>query len=197
MKLSILIATVNEREQMFAQLKQEFARQIMFDYKDQVELISISDDKELSIGSKRQQLLEKATGDWIVFFDDDDWPYKYYVHEIMQAILTYKDIDCIGINVFMTTDGKRPQKCCHRLLYPVWQDNKDGWDYVRNITHFNPVRREFALTTGFKDMRFGEDKDYSDRLFPLLTKEHYIELPLFHYRYTTKIPHQQKYGFKR
>lgn len=160
---------------------------------EQVELIALSDNKEISIGAKRQKLLELAKGDFIVFFDDDDMPYPNYVQMILDAITP--GVDCIGMNVIMTTNGINTQRCCHSLRYKNWANNIDGWDYVRNITHFNPVLRSIALRVGFKDLRFGEDKLYSDGVSKLLTKEAYIDKPLFHYRYVIQ-NHNEKYGIK-
>ncbi len=195
MKLSILIATTIDRRDMFNNLFIEFNTQIaLLNLRNQVEVIYIEDNKQMSIGNKRNELLKLASGEWIVFFDSDDKPNKKYVELIYNAVINNEDIDCIGINVNMTTNGSNPQKCCHRFKYPEWKTNFDGWDYVRNITHFNPVKKDKALQTGFKDLRFGEDKDYSDRLYPLLTKEFYIEEPLFDYLYTNKQSHNQKYG---
>ncbi len=180
---------------MFNSLLQEFQMQIdVGKFNDMVEIVFLEDNKEMSIGAKRQKLLEMATGDWIVFFDSDDLPMAYYIRVIIDSIINNPGIDCIGINVHMTTNGKMPQRCCHRLMYPKWASKVHGWDYVRNITHFNPVLRELALQTGFKNLRFGEDQDYSDRLYPLLKKEHYIAAPLFHYRYSNKQNHTEKYG---
>lgn len=191
-ELSILICSVEEREQHLARLLQEFEMQRLG---ESVEILVESDNKEMSVGAKRQKLLQRAMGRFIVFFDDDDWPYNHYIQSIITCLEKNPDIDCIGMNVFMTTNGRHPQRCLHRLGYQ-WERGKDGWDYFRNITHFNPVLREKALQAGFKDMRFGEDVDYANRLNPLLTKEAYIARPLFHYRYTTLTPHNQKYGIK-
>lgn len=197
MKLSILIATTVDRRDMFNNLYIEFKSQIsQLHLSDQVEVVYIEDNKQMSIGNKRNELLKLSNGEWIVFFDSDDKPNKRYVELIYLAINNNPDIDCIGMNVKMTTNGVNPQRCCHRLRYKEWQNNINGWDFVRNITHFNPVKRELALKTGFKDLRFGEDKDYSDRLYPLLTKEFYIEEPLFDYLYTNKQTHNIKYGIK-
>jgi len=96
----------------------------------------------------------------------------------------------------MTTNGDRPQLCCHSLKYKEWANNVDGYHYVRNVTHFNPVRKELAIRVGFKDLRFGEDKEYSDRLTQLCKTEVFINRKLFHYRYTNKEPHNKKYGIK-
>lgn len=195
--LSILIATVYDRQEDFTQLTEKLTKEILkFELSNYVEVLYIQDNKELSVGAKRQKLLEKATKDYIVFFDDDDWPYDMYVKSVFDAINHISNPDCIGINVDMTTNGANPQTCCHSLQYPEWKDKIDGWDYVRNVTHFNPVRRGLALQAGFKDIRFGEDKDYADRLTPLCKSELFIVKPLFHYRYSNKIQHNIKYGIK-
>jgi len=196
MKLQILIASIDERKPLLDQLVKRFQDQIASDkLGDEVGLIVMSDNKEISIGKKRQRLLEAATAEWIVFFDDDDHPYNHYVLEIYKAIQD-ETADCVGFPIDMVTDNRNPQRCCHSLKYKHWQNKVDGWDYVRNVTHFNPVKREKALMSGFKDIRFGEDKDYSDRLYPFLTKEVYIPVPLFLYRYSTKTPFNKKYGIK-
>lgn len=195
MMLSILIASVDQRA---AQLEMLLAHKLRvpMHWRDKIEVIPLVDNKEMSIGEKRQKLLQLANGKWIVFFDDDDDPYPWYMSQILYTIEVHKDIDCIGINVDMTTNGVRPQRCCHSLKYPEWRERVDGWDYVRNITHFNPVLREKALATGFKDLRFGEDRDYSDRITPTLKKEFYITRPLFHYRFSNKEDFHAKYGIK-
>jgi hypothetical protein len=96
----------------------------------------------------------------------------------------------------MTTNSEREQVCCHSLRYPEWKDNVDGYDYVRNVTHFNVVRRDLALQVGFKDKRFGEDKIYSDAVTKLCKTEVFIDKVMFHYRYSNKVPHRKKYGIR-
>lgn len=198
MVLSILIASTVDRREMTYILVQKIKHQIYSNFLfNVIEIIVEEDNKEMSIGAKRQLMIEKAKGKFVVHFDSDDMPTNDYVTKIYQAIIDNPDIDCIGINVSMTTNGKHPQKCCHSLKYPEWKTGPvDGWDYVRNITHFNPVLRELALKAGFKDIRYGEDIDYATRLYPMLKKEFYIDEPLFHYRYSSKEPHKQKYGIK-
>lgn len=196
MKLSILICTTVERTEMFTKLYSEFMGQIYeLDLEDKIEVLFIKDNKEVSVGEKRQRLLEMSQAEWVCYFDDDDFPYPYYIEEVWKAI-NQPNIDCVGINIYMTTNGGNPQRCCHSLKYPVWEDKKDGWDYVRNITHFNPCKRKIASLVGFNDKHFGEDKEYSDVVTLLCTNEYYIEKPLFHYRYTTHQSHNEKYGIK-
>lgn len=191
MILSILICTTIEREQMFMELLSEFARQKT----DEVEILFIQDNKEISVGKKRQQLLEIAKGDYIVYFDDDDWPNKKYVSLILEAI-KFKRPDCLGYLISMTTNGQNRQTCCHSLKYKVWKNNVDGYDYVRNVTHFNVVKRELALKIGFEDRRWGEDQIYSNKITRLCRTEVFINEFMFEYRYSNKQNHNQKYGIK-
>lgn len=191
MKLSILICTTLDRREMFEALMAELTKQAEG---KPVEILFEEDNKEISVGEKRQKLLERAAGEYIVYFDSDDFPMEDYVDAILNAL--EHNPDCVGFLIHMTTNGERPQTCCHSLRYKVWRDNVDGYDYVRNVSHFNPCRRDLALKVGFKPMRFGEDKEYADRVTKLCKTEVFINKRLFHYRYTTSLSYEEKYGFK-
>lgn len=197
MILSILICSVTERLDKLKLLINKFNQQ-KNGY--EIEILVEIDNKQVSVGAKRQTLLQKAKGDWITFFDDDDDPSDKYVSLIVNAIRNNPNIDCIGIRGRMTTNGVNQKTWCHRLGYPIEGDGntplKEGYDYIRPIIHFNPVLRAKALQAGFRDLRFGEDMDYAKRLNPLLEKEYFIDEELFHYRYSTKINHKEKYGIK-
>lgn len=190
--LSILICTTLDRRELFKKLYYEFFVQT----KDlPVEVLFEEDNKELSIGAKRQKLLLRAQGTYICYFDSDDWPFEWYVSDILKAL--EQGPDCVGFLIHMTTNNTNSKVCCHSLRYKKWAEKKDGYDYVRSVTIFNPVKREIALQAGFKPLRYGEDHDYSDRVTPLCKKEVFIDKKLFHYRYSNKEPHAKKYGIKR
>lgn len=221
--LSILIATTKDRRLMFNGLCQELYNQIelnghagigieewyvkvptkkedgstgegiakaRYRHKPSIEILFEEDEKQMSIGAKRQKLLERAKGEYIVYFDSDDYPKPNYIKDIAKALEVKPD--CLGFKIEMTTNGKNKQTCIHSLSYKNWHEK--GGVYYRNVTHFNPVKRELALQVGFKDLRFGEDKDYSDRLTLLCHKEIFIDEFLFEYRYTTGMTHKEKYG---
>lgn len=191
MLLSILVCTVLERKQQFEELKAEFERQIG---DLPIEFLYEQDNKQISVGAKRQKLLERSKGRWIVFFDDDDFPEGWYVSEIVEALKT--EPDCLGYLIKMTTNLEREQVCCHSLRYPEWKTNVDGYDYVRNITHFNVCRRDIAIAIGFPDKRFGEDQVYSNGVTNLCQTEVFIDKFMFHYRYSNRQPHRKKYGIR-
>lgn len=201
MKLSVLICSIPEREHLLSPLLMQLNSRHRYSQPDIVEIIVDKRGKEISVGKKRQSLLEKAAGEWIVFFDDDDWPHENYLQWIVDAITNNPDIDCIGIRGYMTTNGKNRETWCHRLGYEIAGGHhilRDyGYNYIRPIIHFNPVKRELALKAGFTDMRYGEDMDYAKRLNPFLTKEFFIDQDLFHYRVSTAVPHNEKYGITK
>jgi hypothetical protein len=194
-KLSILICSIKSRANQLNEVLRLLGTHL------EVEILIDVDNKEVSVGVKRQRLLEKSVGKWIVYFDDDDEPYYGYIDKILYGIDNYPDIDCMGIYGDMTTNGINPKTWIHSMQFKEWRgDGKkkldSGFDYERNIIHFNPVLRSKAIQVGFNDIRFGEDKDYAMRLYPLLSKEYLIATPLFHYKFTTSNNHNDKYGIK-
>ena len=188
MKLSILIATVKGREDLLMQLYKKIMNQVDSD----IQVLISSDSKEVSIGVKRQSLLESACGDHICFIDDDDDIPDYYIQEILTAIKS--EPDCVGFLIHCLINGIE-RMAVGSLKYTEWKDKTDGYDYVRSPYHKNPVRRVLALETGFKNLRYAEDHDYSKRLLPLLKSEIFINRVMYHYRYKTE-PHNTKYGIK-
>ncbi len=198
MKLSILIPTVEGREESFDRLLKELMRQINSKINsgwrnDLVEILSDKDDKEVSIGAKRQRLIEAATGDYVVFVDDDDMVAPDYIEQIINHL----GCDCIGFLIECSFDGVNKCTAKASFKYKDWGDNKDGFRYVRSTYHKTPVRREIALKVGFKDMRFGEDYDYSMRLVPHLKSEGFIDKVMYYYQYSSKEPHEIKYGIDK
>lgn len=189
-KLSILLPTIESRKEIFGKLLDELLLQIQ-PFLDKVELLSICDNKEISIGSKRQRLLKMAKGEYVVFIDDDDWIAPNYI----EKILDNTGSDCIGFQIECTFEGKEKCLASSHLKYKDWGENKDNFRFVRSIYHKTPVRRELALQAGFKDMRYAEDYDYSMRVMPLLKSCAYINQIMYYYRYKHE-DHNSKYGIQ-
>lgn len=201
--LSVLIATVPERAKGFGALWIELCRQAE-PFGDSVELLSderprANQSGGVSIGAKRNDLLKAATGTHVVFFDDDDWPMPSYISAIMAALKT--DPDCVGQLIKHTSDGRRAPDCVHSLRFKAWSNGPVrtpgfGMVYQRNVTHRNPVRRTIALQVGFPDLRWGEDQPYSDGVTALCKTEVMVTRPAFTYRFSSKEPHNVKYGIE-
>lgn len=192
MMLSILIATVVGREESFNALAEKLSTQ----YNGlEVEMITEKDNKEISIGAKRQKLLEQAKGKYIVFIDDDDTVSDDYIDSILHA--AKNGSDAIGFKIDCTHNGKFNGRAKASSKYKRWGDNINGFRYVRSIYHKTPVLKELAIKAGgFKDIRFGEDHDYSMRVNPLVKTETFIDKVLYYYQYKDEGSHNERYGIK-
>ncbi len=179
MKLSILICTLESRVEQLQIILKVLQRQSNKD----VEILIESDNGELSTGSKRQKLLERAIGDYICYVDDDDMVSNNYVDSILNAI-SYKP-DCVGIIV-----EKRKDDLPYRKVVKTTQTLKNQWIWNFNEKtntqsmipdHLTPVKREIALKVGFKDISKGEDTVYSIGIIEYLKTEIFIDTPIYLY----------------
>lgn len=177
-KLSILIATMPVRRLRFVALTGMLKNQCLG-----LPVEIISDSSMLyNIGTKRNNLLKSAKGEYITFVDDDDLISPAYVEKILAAC--EKGADCIGISGCITFNGGNLKKWHISKEYGRWYE-KDNV-YYRTPNHISPVRRELALKAGFPEIAFGEDAEYSKRLLPMLKTETIIEGNLYHYKYEPK-----------
>ena len=135
-----------------------------------------------NIGCKRNKLLERAQGEYIIFCDDDDLIASDYVEKILAACITGPD--CIGISGVITTNGAREMNWHISREYKGWFERNSV--YYRTPNHISPVKRELALKARFPEIAFGEDYEYSMRLLPLLKTEVRIPGILYYYRYESK-----------
>ncbi len=173
MKLSILICTLNERKALLERLLEVLRPQLT----DDVEMLIDCDNREVTIGAKRQRLIEKATGDYVCFVDDDDMVSPDYVSSILKAIET--EPDCVAITGIFTQNGAKPKPFYHSLQHKKWFTEKTG--FYRSPNHLNPIKREIVLQVGYSDMRRGEDFDFSTRVSNLLKTETKIETCIYYY----------------
>lgn len=183
--LSMLICSTTERAENLRKLVAHL-RQQMRRFPRQVEICVAIDeggDGAMSIGQKRQSLLERAVGHYVAFIDDDDWVSHDYVEKVLTALTARPD--CVSLHGIITTDGQNPQRFHHSMGYAAWYTGADGL-HRRTPNHLNAVKRELAIQAGFPSKNFGEDHDYSKRLHPLLKTEQAVDTVLYHYWYRSK-----------
>jgi glycosyltransferase involved in cell wall biosynthesis len=184
-KLSILICTLEERKQFLQRLLNILKPQKT----DNVEILVNCDNGKKTIGQKRNELLNEATGEYIAFCDDDDRVSNRYVELILKALES--NPDTVGIHLLMTTDKVITEKTYHSIKYRSWYDEPDPdklWlkRYFRNPNHLNPVKREHALKVMFPEINMGEDKVYSTNLLQYLKTEEYIPEPIYFYEFRSR-----------
>lgn len=177
MILSILICSLESRNAMLNTLLQELQQQCIACGTKEVEVLTNVDNKQKSTGKKRNELLQAATGKYIIFIDDDDWIEPCYIRELLTAAAS--DADCFAMNGWITTNGG------NRIDWALSKDytNHGTAFYYRKTNHITAVKRELALLAGFPDKSNAEDKWYSDRVAPLCKTEFKILPMMYHYRF--------------
>lgn len=163
-KLSILIPSIITRKAMLDRLLAVINPQLT----DGVQVITDIDNGEISIGNKRNRLLEKATGEFLCFIDDDDTIAEDYISTMLETINNNPTIDAIG------------------FLEEVWTLNKPRNIRILSgeaLLHLNPVRSSIAKTEAFIDSNLGEDRNWIKRVIPKLKHEIFIDKVLYKYLY--------------
>lgn len=187
MILSILITTIPERQVMFQTLLQCIEKQIQeCNAANKVEVLyDASPRGMMTTGSKRNLLLEKASGKYFWFIDDDDMILPGAVDAILNAAET--DCDVMAINGIMTTDGKNQKQWFIALQNPYEANISDGKEiYLRYPNHITPMKTNLVHHIQFPDKSNFEDKAWADlvKASRLLKTETKIEIPVYHYRYS-------------
>ena len=184
MKLSILICTLYDRASDLNKLMNVLQPQVVKD----VEILTELDGGELSTGAKRNKLLKRARGDYVAFIDDDDLVSTDYVSKLLKAIDTNPDCCSLQGQISMTErikgrsrrKRKRVNKIfIHSLRYDSWFE-KDRV-YYRCPNHLNAIKRSIALQVMFVEVDRGEDRTFSEMIYPLLNTEEWVQGTIFFY----------------
>lgn len=179
-QLSILVCTLENRQHLLKRLLDVLQPQI----DDRVEILTKSDSGEMSIGKKRNELLEQAAGEYVAFVDDDDLVSNDYVAKIMTALQSKPD--CCGLQGIITFQGQSPRMFIHSVQYKNWFEQNNV--YYRCPNHLNTIKKSIALQVKFPELNHGEDRDFSTRIQPLLNKEEFINGVIYHYLYEKEGP---------
>ncbi len=179
-KWSILICTLQERKASFEKLHTKLILQIeSLNLHNEIEIIYFSDNREHSVGHKRNSLLEQSRGEYVCFVDDDDDVHEKYIEMIYERLL--KDPDCVSLVGVMTHHGKYPRTFLHSRYYKNYFQVDDV--YYRPPNHLNPMKRSIAIQVAFPENSHGEDYDWTNKLagLELIKTEEALEEPYYFY----------------
>lgn len=190
-KLSILILSIPSRFEKLQKLIQKLESQIR---DDDVEILSLVDNKSFHIYEKRNELLDMARGDYISFLDDDDAVTDEYIPSILRAIEEEPDVICF-------------KQHCNYNGYPfdVYFDINHTWrpmeqlrfngvtfnDLNRPPFHMCPFKAEIAQSERFTENydhngQSCEDADWLLRLYPKVKSQVFIDKVLHQYLYNSQ-----------
>jgi hypothetical protein len=188
-KLGILIPTIVGREHYLERLLSILNPQID-KYKNDVQLFILSDNKEKSIGEKRNILTQMAIDSGCThraFIDDDDTVTDDYLDLNMPGV--HGDYDCNSLVGIYTVNGVKDHKkhiFIHSLKYTYWFEDDEY--YYRNPNHLNVIKLDLIKDIAFEHKNFGEDGCFSEDIHKagVLKKEYEITKPFYNYLFRTK-----------
>ncbi len=191
-KLSVLIASLVERQTSLTALLDELhAQQAKLANPQDVEILVIQDARQRTIGDKRNELLARATGEYLCFIDDDDFVAPNYLEKILEALST--NPDAVGFTVIITTNWDRPE---FRQLTPLHR-RKDAVlpnkNIVCGLTHLCPIKVTIAKSVKFPLINYAEDQGWYSEIRPLLKTQACIDEALYHYNFVLGKPGREQY----
>jgi len=183
---TIAILTVTGREHFLERLRGIIDAQVEG---KPVDIMVLKDNRERSIGEKRQLALDLCKTRYISFIDDDDIVSAKYVQLILNEMK--QEPTGIGFRGIITTKNQSAIEFVHKagLRYSEKPEQyMRALVYTRPLNHLNPVLTDIAREIGFKPISDGEDWDYSLRLAEsgLITDQTFIDEFLYFYQYRGK-----------
>jgi len=179
--ISILICTLPNRTGSLTHLLNELNDQIDHDHlSEHVEVLYLGDFKTMTVGAKRNALINASTGDNLAFIDDDDEVSPNYINALFEAVMLSPHVDVYNFTVEITQCGKDPKPVYYSKDF--LRDQNFSNHYQRIPNHLMLIKADHVRCTPYKDINFKEDADFSARLLPLLRTEIVIDEILYYYK---------------
>lgn len=181
--ISILIPTMTPRKQLFEQVLAEVRKQIAECPEIRTEVIWESDNGELTLGQKRNVLVDRCQGKYHCFVDDDDVLAPYFLRTFVPMIQSGIDYDCASFLGAHYKRGVLNKLFYHSLDVPEWAETSER--FLRSVSPMNMIKTSIVRQVRYKDIRNTEDHEFSKRLMAsgLLQTEFKIDpnRPIYHY----------------
>lgn len=184
--LSILIPTVPARRNNVVQtLLTELEKQV--GNNKEVEILSLYDNRRMTIGEKRNMLLSLARGKYLTFIDDDDMVAPDYISEILKVIHTNASeetpIDCITFIQDFYRSGQRMYPCTYSKDFEYTKEKNNIKMWTGKPAHTMIWRSEIAKQRSFPLLQTKEDVGWCVQVTQLIKREHFINKVLYMYMY--------------
>lgn len=182
-KLSVLIPTLASRSNSLKALLDELTYQIQ---NKPVQIIWMGDNKSISIGEKRNNLLSMAKGEFISFVDDDDSIADNYISTLLKAIQENPNKTVICFRGEQTTDGHQDLPFQYNMNFGRnFKKAIDGQRWKVMLPDHLCCWNRFKINDEFPDKSLGEDHDWARAMAMTYTEEDQVllEETLYHYNY--------------
>lgn len=155
---SILIPTLVERGETLTRLMSsihEKRQRICPDLR--VEIRVACDNREKSVGTKRDELLKSAKGKYVSFVDDDDDITDAYFEDAVACIQG-------GFHVCRLRGEMSEYTFTHSIDNKLNEPMARGDVFLRPPNHLNVMLTDMANLVSFRDATYGEDLDWAIRV---------------------------------
>ena len=187
--LTVGIPTLESRKNIIIRLLNKI-KWSGYNYLKNIEIIIYTDNKENSVGYKRNIIVNNASGKYFCFIDDDDIVSDFYFEEIFKGI--EKNVDGIGWKGLYYEKERCKMVFCHSF------ENKNHFKrnniQYRPLNHLNTIRTSIMKQVNFPSKNCGEDFEFTNKLLnSQLIKTHYfIDKILYHYLFDKDKTETQK-----
>lgn len=173
MSLSILIPMISKRLNNFTTLINKLEVQ---SNGLPVEILGLFDNKNKTIGEKRNLLVNMSSKEYICFIDDDDDITDDYIKLILTEI--NKRPDCITFDIIICKPFANSKLCKYDLRY--------NNEYIKNIfygkpTHVHIWKKELVKNILFPNKNKNEDIEWAEQAIKQLQKTSNINKTLYQY----------------
>ena len=195
---SVLIPTIPGREAGLSRLTDSIREKVARICPDlRYELCVEFDNKELSIGMKRQKLLESANGKYLSFIDDDDEITDAYIEDLWETIKG-------GYHTMRLRGQMAQYQFVHSTsmtMTSLMATMDEPPVFQRPPNHLNPMLTDAAKLIPFKNAVHGEDLDWTLSLYrsKFLETEYRSDPSRTHYIYNlgTRVIHPDTVTLQR
>lgn len=176
---SVLIPTIPGRERSLKNLVDSIREKVSRICPDmRVEICLGFDNRESSVGMKRENLLQDAKGKYSSFIDDDDDITDAYIEDVRAAVEG-------KYHVMRLRGDMKGHTFSHSTENKLEDPMANGKEFLRPPNHLNPMLTDVAKFIHYKDLVRGEDLDWTIRMARtgFLQKEYRSDPSRIHYIY--------------
>lgn len=194
LKLSICICSLHKRG---AQLDELLLRLHNQHRLDEVEILIAIDAGQTLVGIKRNRLVQRAVGEYIVHIDDDDLVHRAYVSKILHAIDNNPDVDAIVLRGERIENGLVGSNVLFDYRVKMGPTQTIDGVIWRTPGHLCPIHHRIAKAVPFPEVE-PEDLVWCDEIAPYLMTEARAGQPgdvLYYYRWdSTKLNRWEQFS---
>jgi hypothetical protein len=181
--MTIAILTVPDRIDKYAALIHDLNKQIREGgLKDIVQLVTIGDTMEMSVGDKREVWKYLVKGMYLFWLDDDD-KYRAGALKLLAKACTLGRDAVTFCGDYIEADTNQRYDFIIRKGYK----NEDDWNnriLKRAPNHISGIRTELARQCVFPSMNVSEDSEYAKQINKLIQSEVHINEKIYDYHYS-------------